>query len=158
MSDFNYFEHSVAEKAEGKRKTIEQLGGVAVCLCPVDVRDVDDQGIVGRTALCGVDLLCRLTVQRIAAKSVDRFGREDDKTAFADAVGSTAQALLFGFGLSRFDGEDFSIQHIRLSVSKIMFRLRQLPAWPVHAHLTCPISLLITRGICAFLDQRRLCN
>ena len=66
---------------------------------------MDDERIVGRSAFCRVDLLCGISIQRVSAESVDRFGREDDKPTRFDAVGGAAQMQLFGFCFSRSYGK-----------------------------------------------------
>jgi hypothetical protein len=61
-------------------------------LDPVDVGEVDDEGVVGGTALRGEDPRDGVRVAGVRAEAVDRLGRERDELAGAQRLRRPLQA------------------------------------------------------------------
>ena len=54
---------------------------------PIDVIDMHDQRVVGRTSLGLEQSLHCGAIERVRAKAIDRFGRKRDKTATPETLG-----------------------------------------------------------------------
>ena len=78
---------------EGRRQTEVQVSRMGISVCLGRLVDVDDEGIVGGTALGGVDPLRRLSGQSVAAETVHRLGGEHHKPPLAEDAGGFLEIL-----------------------------------------------------------------